>query len=266
MITNVTDDRDTHAVHAEFFFKRSYQDIVTGHKNNEDWVDHPIRGVRKNTKEIVHGSNYRMAGFTLYVIMGHEAVVSTALQLGFKDANNWSRNQLVNLCETLIISYRKLYPKLPEWFETSVREVVKNGNRATCAFGRTRIFFGNLAGDEAIQRELSAYYGQGGTAGNINDTLIKCYFKSDLEEQGLMLLKQTHDSILTQIPETKLWLAKKFLTIMEKECIVKDRKFTVPVEAGIGYSWGKKGLMPWREDIGLEEIRAHEEKLDASYN
>ncbi len=265
MMKNVTDDRDTHAVHAEFFFKTPFQEVADAHKRGEDWVDHPINGIRQNAKRIVHGSNYRMAGFTLYVTMGHEAVVATAKQLGHADAHLWPQKRLVQLCDALLVSYHKLYPKLPSWFETSVREAVKNGNRATCAFGRTRIFFGNLANDEAIQRTLSAYFGQGGTAGNINDTLIKCYFESDLEEQGLIMLKQTHDSILMLIPEDKLWLCKKFLTIMEKECIIKERKFTVPVEAMIGYSWGKKGMIPYRDDIKLDEIRANEVRLDANY-
>lgn len=266
MMRNVTDDRDTHAVHAEFFFKRSYEEIVAGHKAGEDWVDHPTEGVRMNTKRIVHGSNFRMAGFTLYVTMGHKAVVATAIQLGFADAHVWTQKQLVRFCDTLLVAYHKLYPKLSVWFETSVREAVKNGNRATCAFGRTRVFFGNLANDPAIQRELSAYFGQGGTAGNINDTLIKCYWKSDLEIEGMLLLKQTHDSILTMIPEDRLWLCKKFLTIMEKSCIVKGREFIVPVDANIGYSWGKRGMIGWREDITIGEIKAHEEKLESSYN
>ena len=266
MMRNVCDDRDTHAVHAEFFFKKSWKEVAEAHKNNEDWVDNPVTGIRQNTKRIVHGSNFRMAGFTLYVTMGHDEVVETALQLGFTDAHMWSQKQLVRLCDTLLVSYHKLYPKLPSWFETSVREAVKNGNRATCAFGRSRIFFGNLANNEAIQRELSAYFGQGGTAGNINDTLIKYYFESDLEEQGMLLTMQTHDSILLQIPEDKLWLGKEFLTIMEKECIVRGRTFTVPVDASIGYSWGKKGMMAWREDITLEEIQAHERKLELNYN
>ncbi len=265
MMKTVLDDRDTHAVHAEFFFKKPFQEIADAHKRGEDWVDHPINGVRQNAKRIVHGSNYRMAGFTLYVTMGHEAVVATAKQLGFADAHTWKNKQLVQLCDSLLVSYLKLYPKLPAWFETSVREAVKNGNRATCAFGRTRVFFGNLSNDEAIQRELSAYFGQGGTAGNINDTLIKCYYESDLEEQGLIMLKQTHDSILSLIPIDKMWLAKKFLTVMEKECIVRGRSFTVPVEAAVGYSWGHKGMMPWREDIKIEEIIAHEEKVNAAY-
>ncbi len=266
MMRNVTDDRDTHAVHAEFFFKEPYQKVFDAHQASTDWADHPVTGIRQNTKRIVHGSNYRMAGFTLYVTMGHEAVVSCAKTLGFNDAHLWSRKQLVDICSRLLMSYHKLYKGLPEWFENSVKEAVKNGNRATCAFGRTRLFFGDLAHDEAIQRELSAYFGQGGTAGNINDTLIKLYYESDLESQGLMLMMQTHDSILTQIPEQKLGLGEKFLTIMEKECTIKERSFTVPVGAKIGYSWGRRGMINWHPGIGLGEIKAHEERLNASYS
>lgn len=265
MMRNITDNRDTHAVHAEFFFKKPYETIIKGHAENADWVDHPTKGVRMNTKRIVHGSNYRMAGFTLYVTMGHEAVVATAIQLGYKDAYTWNRNKLVALCDRMLIAYYKLYPKLPTWFENSVREAVKNGNRATCAFGRTRIFFGDLANDPAIQRELSAYFGQGGTAGNINDTLISAYWESDIEALGFMLLMQTHDSILGQMPENKLWLGEKFLTIMEKSCTIKGREFTVPVEATIGYSWGKKGMIKYRPDITMIELQVPEVKLHKEY-
>jgi len=167
MIKTISDDRDTHAVHAEFFFKEPYEKVFKSHQLGEDWADHPVKGVRQNTKRIGHGASYRMMGFTLYVTMGHEAVVACAKTLGYTDADQWNRNKLVELCERLLMSYHKLYKRLPIWFEESVAETVKNGNRATCAFGRTRLFFGNLAHNPAIQRELSAYFGQGGTAGNM---------------------------------------------------------------------------------------------------
>ena len=52
---------------------------------------------------------------------------------------------------------------------------------------------------------------------------------------------------------------------MEKSCTIKGRSFTVPVDAKIGYSWGRRGMIKWYPGIGLEEIRAHEVELDAQY-
>ncbi len=280
MIRNITDDRDTHCVHTEFFFKQPYDKLVAAHKIKSDWTDHPITGLRQSAKQIGHGSNYRMQGFTLYMRMGHEAVVATAKAFNNDDdiinelrnvVNNsrldtanshmWGRNDLVALCDLLLQSYtQKLYKKLPDWFESSVQECAKNGNRATCAFGRTRLFFGNVLSDTAIQREISAYYGQGGTSGNINRTLLEAYYNSKLIDEGMLLLMQNHDSILVQFPIDKLnYFPEKFLTIMEQPCTIKGRTFTVPTDAKIGLSWGR-GMQPWHKDITAEDILKFEEQ------
>jgi len=52
---------------------------------------------------------------------------------------------------------------------------------------------------------------------------------------------------------------------MQKSVTVKGRKFTVPVDAKIGYSWGRRGMIKWHPGIELDKIRAHERKLDAEY-
>lgn len=261
LMKNISDDRDTHSVHAEFFFKKAYALIYKAHLNQEEWVEHPTKGVRQNTKRITHGASYRMGGFALYILMGHEAVVATAKALGHSEAYMWPRNKLIKLCDELLQSYYYLYPYLPKWFQTSVEECVKNGNLATCAFGRTHLFFGTISEDVAIQRELSAFYGQGGTSGNINRTLNSVYYKSNLLDQGLLLLLQTHDSITSQIPETKLHLAKEFLTIMEQPCTIKERTFTVPVDMSIGYTWGKS-MISWNENINIDKVK----KVEYEFN
>ena len=263
MMANITDDRDTHAVHAEFFFKKPYDDIMANLK--EDWVSHPTKGVRQNTKRVTHGANYRMAAFTLYMTMGHEAVVGSAQAMGYADAHKWSQNKLVNFCDQLLKAYIKLYDRLPVWFAESVQEAVANGNRVTCFGGRTRLFFGNLVGDQKLQRELSAYYGQGGTSGNINRTLLDVFYKTDLEKRGLMLLNQVHDSIMFQVPVNKLELINEFLTIMAQPCIVRGREFTVPAEAELGFSW-KGSYVDWDANFVIEHAIEAEKKCEAKYH
>jgi len=257
---NISDDRDTHCVHAEHFFKRAYDDIYQGHLIKSEWVEDPIKGVRQITKRVVHGANYQMAATTLYQTMGHEAVVAAAKALGFADAHSWFASQLIKFCGTMLLAYLQLYKRLPLWFEESVQDAIKSGNTATCAFGRTRLFFGNMASDSAIQRKLSAYFGQGGTAGNINRTLNTVYYDTDLEQRGLMLLTQTHDSITGQVKEEKMTpLLKEFLTIMEQPATIKGRTFTVPVEAEVGYSWGK-GMLGFNDNVTINQLKLAEAK------
>ena len=266
MIANITSGKDTHCLHAEFFFGYPYEKVYAEHQKESDWADHPTKGIRQNTKRIVHGTNFVMAAFTLYVTMGHEAVVAVAKILGHEDADHWNRTKLVDLCAQLIRRYKtELYPKLPEWHKSAARECAQNGNRATNAFGYTRLFFGNMENDDAVQRELAAFFGQSGTSGNINRALDNMYYESGLMEQGLLFMMQTHDDIMVQIPEERLDLCEKVLTIMEQPCTIKGRTFTVPASAKIGYSWGKRGMIPWREGITISEIRAHEAKLAGSY-
>ena len=171
---------------------------------------------------------------------------------------------MTDFCNSIIQEYYKMYKRLPIWFGESVKEAVHNGNRATCAFGRTRLFFGDMANDEAVQRKLSAYFGQGGTSGNLNRTLNSVYFQSDLEQRGLMLLLQTHDSITGQVPIDKLSLLNEFLTIMEQPCIIKGREFTVPVDAKVGFSW-KAGMVPYNDDFKIEQAYAKEKIVKEKY-
>lgn len=260
------DGVDSHAIHCEHFFKIPYDKVVAGNKNDEEWCTHPTRGVRQNTKRIVHGSNFRMQGFTLYLqIMGREALVSCAKAMGFGDSGKWDQQTLVAFADKLIQLYYTKYKRLPVWFEQIVTECVKNGNTATSAFGRTRFFFGDVASDSGIHRELSAYFGQSGTAGNINRTLLEIYYESDIEKEGGLLHLQTHDSLTLQFPIDNLHtLAKKTLTIMQKKFTIKGRELFVATDAKTGLSWGK-GLLKYRTNITFEEIAKHEAKIEEKY-
>lgn len=264
MIKNITDDRDTHSVHAAHFFKRDYDEVYAAHKAEEDWVEHPIFGIRQNTKKVTHGSNYLMQGETMYSVMGHEEVVATAIALGNKDAHTWERKRLVALCDQLINSYTSdLYPGLPEWQKNIIEEAVNNGNIATLPFGRTRIFFGDITNTKKIQRDLAAYFGQGGTGENINRACNTIFYKTDMVSQGLRFTTQTHDSIMFSIPVNKWWMGQKILDIMEQPVIIKGREFHVPADAKCGFTWSAKGAMiGWKNDESIiKDMVANENKF-----
>jgi len=282
MIKVVTDDRDTHSVHASFFYKEPYQKIVDAAKAKDPWAVHPIKGVRQNTKRITHGANYRMAGYTMYIVMGHESVMGTASAMGLApDCYQWPIKMCAKFCQGLIDSYTyNLYPGLPDWFRNSVRECIDNGNLATCYGDRTRLFFGDMERDEGLQRELSSYFGQGGTAGNINRALRNTYYRSGLEvamqfadaekrkidskqkleSNGLQLMLQVHDSNIFQVDLGDFDTVDRFLTIMGEPCTVKGRTFSIPVECDLGLSWGKRSMVGYKQGATtVQDILAKEE-------
>jgi len=232
---------DTHCLHAAFFFQRNFDELVAAHKAKLDWCSHNITGIRSITKRVVYGANYLMAGFTLFVTMGKEAVTAAALQLGYpeEEVNDWQYTQYINLCTKLLNSYFELYPGLKPRLLLEMNHAVRNGNKFQCAFGKTRTFFGSLTTDNASQREFAAFIGQGGTAGNINKALSNIYYGIP-EHKGAMLLFQVHDSIIGQVPESNLELIIDIQKAMDNKCTIHGRTFTVPTSIQVGRGWGKR--------------------------
>jgi DNA polymerase I-like protein with 3'-5' exonuclease and polymerase domains len=258
-IANLNSGKDSHCVHAEFFFRVPYDEIFKKTKAKDPWAVHPLTGRRSITKRLVHGANFRMRGATLYLTMGHESCVAAAHQLGHSAAHKWSVTELVKFCQQTLDRYYELYPYLPVWFKIIVEQAVQQGNRATAFGGRTRLFFGDMRADLGIQRELSAYYGQGGTAGNINRALNILVYDERIHQQGALPLLQTHDSMAFLIPDGRFDLCEKVLTAMATPCTIKGRTFTVPTAAKVGRSWCDNAMLDYRAgQTNMEMIDANE--------
>jgi len=264
---------DTHCIHAAHFFKRTYDELIAAKRNHEDWCTHKVTGVRSVTKRAVYGANYMMSAYTLFITMGQEAVIAAGLQLGYKDAGSWSLEQLVFLCGKLIEAYFELYPCLQPWLVEEITRAVAKGNLVTCFGGTTRLFFGDLNRDKAAQREMAAFYGQGGTAGNINAFLDDFFFDDGMFKQNevaltdssdIMFLFQVHDSVVGQVRQDKVHLLKSLKLQMERDCTIHGRTFKVPVEGQVGVGWGKR-MVDWHEDITKEDILKYESQWWETY-
>ena len=234
---------DTHCYHASMFFKQEYQKLAEAHERSDPWTDHPIRGIRNVTKRIVYGSNYFMMGYTLLITMGREATISTAQFMGHADANKWSVKQLANFCDSLLALYYELYPEIIKFIDVERYVVAKNGNRVTNCWGYSRIFFNDLVkqagGGKKFTpaiREFAAFFGQSGTAGNINKAMMKIH-KAWREGLQVQLFMQVHDSIIFQFPENRLDIAHTVRELMMNECTIRGETFVVPADVKVGKDW-----------------------------
>ncbi len=260
-------DKDTHCVHCEYFFKEDYEKLYAGHKNHEDWVSHNITGLRSITKRIVYGANYLMRGGTLLITMERAPVQTAAIALGYKAAANWGDAKLIKLCEAFLNSYFQMYPQLLPALAAKIEFAIANGNIATCAGGRTRMFFGDLR-DDNIKRLFAAFFGQGGTAENINKALHNLYWSArgiELERAGHMMLFQVHDSLIGQVPIGRFDMLEEIKDIMENEIELHGRKFTVPCDVEVGLGWGKR-LMSYRKDMTVDDLKTNDAKWWRKYN
>lgn len=235
---------DTHLIHASHFFKYDIETLKAAKKNKEEWLVGEPLGIRPITKRVVHGCNFQETAPTLLVQqMKRKGAIRAAEMMGAKKASNWSNEKLIAFIDRFLLKpFHKMYRGLEPWYESSKNECVRNGKKATCAFGRTRLFFGDVDSVKAVQRKLSAYYGQGGTAGNIN-RVMRYFFYSEqgraFQRRGVYLILQVHDSLLFQLPphivnEFGAWIKE----IMELRFYIKGRQLYVKAEGKIGYSWG----------------------------
>lgn len=249
---------DVHCYHASKFFSKPYDEIYSGYRKKEPWVVDSLHGVRQNAKRIVYGANYLMGGYTLFITMGKQAVDATAIAMG-RNIANWSIKDYSLFCQSLLDFYfERMYPRLLSWLEETVSAVSRRGNLAVCCGGRTRSFFADLITDKGSQRELAAFYGQGGTACTINTVLDNVYYERK-DNQDLMLLFQVHDSVVGQVREDKLHLLKDLRKSMMIENKINEHTFTIPAEGAVGYGWGYR-MTDWHENITLEEIKKADEK------
>lgn len=255
-------DKDTHCIHTEFFFKTPYDKLIAAHKNHEDWVSHNINGIRSIAKKVSHGANYLMGGGTLFMTMGRDRTIQAAIALGYADAYSWVDDKLIKLCDAFLGSYFDMYPQILPSLRDKIQAAKAANNMAICYGGRTRMFFGDLE-DNAIQRQFASFFGQGGTAENINKSLHKLYWSKEgrrLESQGHRMLFQVHDSLVGQVPiESVNTMIPQIQSMMENKCELHDRKFIVPTDAQIGLGWGKR-MMDFKPGINWDDIKSHDDK------
>jgi len=257
--------RDVHCTHASVFFKRPYDEIFRGYKAKEEWVVHPITGVRQSSKKIAHGKNFRMQATMMYNLMGRDAAVATARAMGYANPERMTDKELIGMCDVLCDKYDHprtgMYKRIRPWQDETVVELKRRDGLATNAFGITRKFFGK-PDDHATQRKLSAYFGQSGTSGNANRSLNTIFWSGLDDGKNVLFLVQVHDSLKFLVHKSALGKIAEIKRIMEQRITIKGREFFVPVNIEVGLTDGKK-MLPWREDITYEEIAAHEKKTYA---
>lgn len=281
-IRNVLSDKDTHCLHGAFFFGEDYEEFYGQYKSGNVAYTDKVHGHRAITKHIVHGANYIMQAYTLYVQLRREGILPAATkledlakQVSHKPPYQWGVNECVKFCNIMLELYHKMYPDLRGKFYPDLNNKLKKDHALVNAFGMHRTFFGHVT-DELNSKTLrdgAGFIGQSDTASNVNRALRlnhygfdpaiekresdlfdpNCPIEESFEELGGIQHLQVHDSLVGQVPQNKLWLRDKLLTNMEQPVTIRDRTFHVPASATIGCIWGES-MIPWTAKITAEEI------------
>lgn len=195
-----------------------------------DQIAYRTYSYRDMSKKLGHGSNYYGQPHT----MAMHAKLPTRQVVDFQSA------------------YFGAFPCIPEWHKWTINQF-QTTRQLTHLFGRRRTFFGDVKNQNNINAAI-AYSPQGMTGEQINHGMLALWLDPRFE-----LMVQVHDSILFQVDRDKVnELVPLALKMMEVHKTLKGgRDFFVPLEAEVGYNWGKAsdvnplGMKTWKG----EELR-----------
>ena len=266
LIDRLNSGLDIHACHVEDLLGVPYEKTVTWRKMGKDtkeydFIENKITGVRQIIKKVVHGTNYVMGPATMYSNIGRPSLVAAAIAAGHHNAPGWGNEELVAYCAELQKRYFQRYATLYRARQKAVLECQKNGLKATCFGDRTHQFFSDPGKDHKTFRELMSFYGQGGTAMNINRAMLELYWESRVFDMGALLYLQVHDNLLFGIPLSRLSLADNCAAIMGAQLSHKGRQFKVPIEAEWSFSWSSKHTAKWTPGEDVASLKAKIAKL-----
>ncbi len=172
----------------------------------------------------------------------------------------------VRLMEDFQRAFFKAYPAIPKWHHW-IAEQLQRYQKLENAWGMTRHFFGR-ASDDATLREAIAFRPQSSTAVRLNLGLYRLW-KWLLDNKLGYLTAQVHDAVYFQYrPEKREVVVPKALDLIGNIPLYhKNRRFTVPGEAKIGFNWANydqkknpNGLKKWKP--GMIDNRKRETIFD----
>ena len=276
---------DSHSYNAAnvFFTNWTYEQVVAGKKADDPAVVDPITGIRQITKKTTHGANYLMAGMTLLMSAGREAIVAAARHLGHDNAGSWSTERLAEFCDSLDLAYRKYYTRFArqgvDSFYTDLHHELLRTSSFTTLFMYRQRFTGDLM-DQNTLRACAASVGQANTAGRINMAMMELELgvrqirfrdgeAPDLDdpvlqvserEHGCSLRLQTHDSIGYNVNYTHPnWQegVRRILHVMQRPVVCKGRVIRVGIEADVAVRWAE-------DTVQIKDVAGIEKWLSVS--
>lgn len=207
-----------------------------------------------------------MAGMTLLMSAGREAIVAAAKHLGHHDAGLWDTKRLAEFCEHLDTKYRRFYPRFArEGTNSFYHDLQVQLNRSqsfTTIFGYTQRFSSDPS-DQSTLRAVAATVGQANTAGRVNMALMELEmgfrqrrfrdgeapdadeppFRVSEETHGTSLRLQTHDSVTYNVNyRHPMWQegVERILHVLKRPVLCKGRVIRVGIEADVAIHWGEK--------------------------
>jgi len=195
-----------------------------------DWIVENKEGsaykIRYVGKRVNHASSYRMGAFK-----GAASVNEEAEETGVTVT-------VAQFTEARKLWLEKYFMISNSWWKEIERELSESRTLVT-PYGRIHQF--HDAWGESLFKTATAYVPQSTSVDYLNRGYLKVYHLFEkLGAWGLKVLAQTHDSILIQyLAKHRAEVIPSVLEVLPSRLTIKNREFSIPVEAGVGMSWRK---------------------------
>lgn len=282
--TVMTEGNDSHSIHAADFFCEPLESVLRGKKAKEPWVTDYATGIRNLVKKVVHGTNYGLGAFGMVINIGRPAAVAICQKLISNEASRdmfyhflkskgvysramedpavfaataqgWPIERLAHGCAFVQEQYLSRYPILADFRDKGVIQKLQATHGKITTYGPHTFQVLASGSSHEIRRFACSAYGQAGTAGTINNSMLRFAMNEKygyLHEVGITLVLQIHDENVFQLPGQQGKYLYDLHQMMLVDAEFEGTQFTIPVEADCAPIWGKGGE-EWLPSMTLAE-------------
>lgn len=193
LIQAVECGKDFHSLNASQFFGVPYEQIYSDSQGKT--LDKALRDL---AKRVNHGANYNMGPKVLLETMGIPAVRKAQMLLSLDPS--WT---LIQVCEYLLLSYERTYPKVKGIYYTRIKHEVKKTKRLLGPTGWTRYCFGDPSKNKLDLNAYVAHVTQSLNAMvlDIAHLKVEARFPITAVNPEVKHIAQIHDSLLLALRE-----------------------------------------------------------------
>lgn len=177
------------------------------------------------SKKINHATSYRMKEYTCA-----ESINDEAEDTGITVTNSQAK-------KAQDVWHQKYYMIKSNWWP-EIENKLKEDRTLVTPYGRVHEFHGHF--NDELFKSATAYIPQSTSVDYLNTGFLKVFYNyQKTGAWGLKILNQVHDSLLVQYKiEDRAEAIPAIREALTSSLTIKNRIFSIPVEAQYGPSWG----------------------------
>lgn len=214
---------DVHALTASLIFNTTIEEVK---KQDAEFKQLGKQGpMRYLGKQSNHAFNYG-EGPRQFLLSVNKRFDETGVRIDYKTSNTVRNGHLRN------------YPEIEYGYWKEIESRVRSTRTLINPFGDKRVFYGAI--NDALIRDAYSWIPQSIPPRIVNMAAVQLFENVTRKDRHIRTMQQGHDSLLIQAPVDGVEeVAKEVVKLMTIPFEVNGTEITIPVDYGIGPSWGE---------------------------